>query len=133
MKFYRGIKVFFCCKNVIFWGNKARCNVMMGYNEGNPRCTWLYAGFCIVKPLLSDICISQHHLYTRFLCNRKLRQVSRLAYAKLFYVVAVTAPGRCCYCLNQASLTMRTKGRAGKLPVGGKTNRSRTATEVVIK
>ena len=46
--------------------------------------------------------------------------------------VAVTAPGRCCYCLNQASLTIRTKGRAGKLPVGGKTNRSQTATDVVI-
>ena len=25
-----------------------------------------------------------------------------------------------CYCLNQASLTMRTRGRAGKFPVGGK-------------
>ena len=24
-----------------------------------------------------------------------------------------------CYCLNQASLTIRTKGRAGKFPVGG--------------
>ena len=42
----------------------------------------------------------------------------------------VTAPDRC-YCLNQASLT-RNKGRAGEFPVG-KTNRSQTATEVVIK
>ena len=31
----------------------------------------------------------------------------------------LTAPDRCCYCLNQASLTIRTKGRAGKFPVGG--------------
>ena len=29
----------------------------------------------------------------------------------------MTAPDRC-YCLNQASLTIRTWGRAGKLPVG---------------
>ena len=42
----------------------------------------------------------------------------------------LTAPDRC-YCLNQASLT-RNKGRAGEFPVG-KTKRSQTATEVVIK
>ena len=33
--------------------------------------------------------------------------------------VTVAAPNHC-YCLNQASLTMRTRGRAGKFPVGGK-------------
>ena len=60
---------------------------------------------------------------------------------KLFHYVAhtfirkpvvdfLTAPDRC-YCLNQASLT-RNKGRAGEFPVG-KTNRSQTATSVVIK
>ena len=37
-----------------------------------------------------------------------------------------------CYCLNQASLTMRTRGRAGKFPVGGETNRSQTATDVAM-
>ena len=42
----------------------------------------------------------------------------------------VTAPDRC-FCLNQASLTCN-KGGAGEFPVG-KTNRSQTATEVVIK
>ena len=31
--------------------------------------------------------------------------------------VTVAAPDRC-YCLNQASLTIRTRGRAGKFPVG---------------
>ena len=42
----------------------------------------------------------------------------------------VTAPDHC-FCLNQASLTCN-KGGAGEFPVG-KTNRSQTATEVVIK
>ena len=37
-----------------------------------------------------------------------------------------------CYCLNQASLTIRTRGRAGKFPVGGETNRSQTATDMVM-
>ena len=32
--------------------------------------------------------------------------------------LTVTAPDRC-YCLKQASLTIRTRGRAGKFPVGG--------------
>ena len=41
----------------------------------------------------------------------------------------VTAPDRC-YCLNQASLT-RNKGRAGEFPMG-ETNRSQTATDVVM-
>ena len=41
----------------------------------------------------------------------------------------MTAPDRC-YCLNQASLT-RNKGRAREFPVG-KTNRSQTATDVVV-
>ena len=44
--------------------------------------------------------------------------------------LTVTAPDRC-YCLNQASLTIRTKGRAGEFPVG-ETNRSQTATDVVM-
>ena len=47
----------------------------------------------------------------------------------LHLIDEVTAPDRC-YCLNQASLT-RIKGRAGEFPVE-KTNRSRTATDVVV-
>ena len=42
----------------------------------------------------------------------------------------ITAVGSCC-CLNQASLIC-TKGRTGEFPVG-KTNRSQTATVVVVK
>ena len=42
----------------------------------------------------------------------------------------VTAPDHC-YRLNQASLTIRTGGRAGEFPVG-ETNRSQTATDVVM-
>ena len=34
--------------------------------------------------------------------------------------------------LNQASLAIRTRGRAGKFPVGGETNRSQTATDMVM-
>ena len=42
----------------------------------------------------------------------------------------MTAPDRC-YCLNQASLTIRTRGRAGKFSVG-ETNSSQTATDVAM-
>ena len=42
----------------------------------------------------------------------------------------VTSPD-CCYRLNQASLTIHAGGRAGEFPVG-KTNRSQTATDVVM-
>ena len=51
-------------------------------------------------------------------------------YSETYAEGYLTAPDRCYY-LNQASL-IRNKGRAGEFSVG-ETNRSQTATEVVIK
>ena len=63
--------------------------------------------------------------------RRSLKKGFRMhCYAFIMYLKDMTTP-ESCYCLNQASLT-RNKGRAGEFPVG-KTNRSQTATDVVVK